>query len=86
MRKVFPRRDSRDESSQAHPGGSGVCCYKRDARGSAALCRGVCTSECQCGRMFYIARSELQREREREEGGAHYRLLRSNFSFNIVGG
>ena len=60
---------------------------------------GVCTSECQSGGMFYIVRFEVQRERERErergegwrdreseEGGSHYRLLRSNFSVNVVAG
>ena len=35
--------------------------------------RGVCTSECQCGGMFYIARSEVQRERERGRGREGWR-------------
>lgn len=53
-----------------------------DFWGGVLLWRDVlCTSECQCGRMFYIARSEVQGERERGSvgGGRGSRRRRRRF-------
>lgn len=56
---------------------AGLCCWclfwLNAGFRCAAVRMEVFVHECQCRGMFYIARSEVQRERERERGGDGWR-------------